>query len=594
MDQVQVIGTHNSYHVAPHPALMDLIRREHPGDASAVRHTHRPIREQLERLGVRQIELDLYADPDGGLFASPAGAGLAASAGYASFPTPPADVMREPGAKVLHVPDIDFQTTVPTLRRALEEIARWSAENAAHVPILVLLEFREASAGAGYTRPLPWTMKLLEEVEREILGVFAAERLLLPDDVRKGRPSLREAVQGNGWPELAAARGRILFAMANLDHVRDLYLAPSRTLAGRLMFVSVDEGHPAAAWFRIDDPVGGADTIRRLVARGFMVRTRADADLREALNADARRRDAAFASGAQWISTDFPEPDPSLGDYAVRWTGGIIARANPVSLPGVDPGSDLEELAVRGLEPFHAAELALLNDRAMAFHQERRLAEASRDYRRLLELDPAVPPSDTIERRILELAPLLRTVPGERFRLETAVAIHHPTEPLIGYHLFWGDDIDFPDDSDPTDHEVVWIRYEPVSGRAVRAYAYFHGQILEAVPDPAGPVFAVEWGKHGSLPVDAAGRAPEPASLRRHWERLHREGIRDPDHPHARRWPKRFDGDWAHYRRFTEAVDVRTRLERRPRSWISAWPNAVLDQHALPYNFAPKIEWPPE
>src|SRR5690606_20409114 len=96
MDQVQVIGTHNSYHGAPHPALMDLIRRDHPGDASAVRHTHRPIREQLERLGVRQIELDLYADPDGGLFASPAGAGLAASAGYASFPTPPADVMREP------------------------------------------------------------------------------------------------------------------------------------------------------------------------------------------------------------------------------------------------------------------------------------------------------------------------------------------------------------------------------------------------------------------------------------------------------------------------------------------------------------------
>jgi len=73
---------------------------------------------------------------------------------------------------------------------------------------------------------------------------------------------------------------------------------------------------------------------------------------------------------------------------------------------------------------------------------------------------------------------------------------------------------------------------------------------------------------------------------------LHERGIRMPDHPFARDWPKRFAGSFADYTRFTVEVDPRGFIKRRGYVRVSRWANAVLDQHFLPYNFAPKTEWP--
>ena len=44
-------------------------------------------------------------------------------------------------------------------------------------------------------------------------------------------------------------------------------------------------------------------------------------------------RDAALASGAHFVSTDYPVPDPNFSDYQVTLPGGNIARCNPVN-PG--------------------------------------------------------------------------------------------------------------------------------------------------------------------------------------------------------------------------------------------------------------------
>ena len=82
---------------------------------------------------------------------------------------------------------------------------------------------------------------------------------------------------------------------------------------------------------KINDPVSAQQRIQRLVKAGFMVRTRADADTQQARQADRRRRDLAFSSGAQFVSTDYPQPDPRLSDYRVQLPAGVVARANPVS-----------------------------------------------------------------------------------------------------------------------------------------------------------------------------------------------------------------------------------------------------------------------
>jgi hypothetical protein len=73
------------------------------------------------------------------------------------------------------------------------------------------------------------------------------------------------------------------------------------------------------------------------------VRTRADGDTSEARHNDTTQREQAFASGAQFVSTDYAEPDERLSDYSVRFPGGEVVRANPVN--GDNSPGDLEQLS---------------------------------------------------------------------------------------------------------------------------------------------------------------------------------------------------------------------------------------------------------
>jgi hypothetical protein len=59
---------------------------------------------------------------------------------------------------------------------------------------------------------------------------------------------------------------------------------------------------------------------------------------------DTRRRDAAFATGAQFVSTDYPEPAPFASRYVARLPGAptLTARCNPVTAPAGCRDDDLE------------------------------------------------------------------------------------------------------------------------------------------------------------------------------------------------------------------------------------------------------------
>ena len=131
---------------------------------------------------------------------------------------------------------------------------------------------------------------------------------------------------------MAQAQGKFIFGLDNEDDSRERYLglSPRKDLTGRLCFVSVGAEHPAAAWMKRNDPLASFDEIQSLVKRGFMVRTRADADMVEVLANDRKRMNAAMSSGAQWISTDAPEPTPRQPDYQVSWPDRKPWRLNPV------------------------------------------------------------------------------------------------------------------------------------------------------------------------------------------------------------------------------------------------------------------------
>jgi hypothetical protein len=99
------------------------------------------------------------------------------------------------------------------------------------------------------------------------------------------------------------------------------------------MFVNTVETSPAAAYITLNDPIEEQERIRRAVSSGLIVRTRADADTQEARRNDRRRFEAALASGAQYISTDYMRPDERFGPYAVRLPGDASVVANAVRAP---------------------------------------------------------------------------------------------------------------------------------------------------------------------------------------------------------------------------------------------------------------------
>lgn len=325
LNEIQAIGSHNSYHVAPPRELLSIIGRLRKDAAAGWGFTQPPLPDQLDA-GLRQFELDVYADLHGGLFANPLALKLAALSGAKPPPFDPDGELAKPGFKVLHVPDLDCWTNHRTLAGALKALSDWSRAHPRHLPVMVLIECKDQPHPPLPTQPLPFDRARLLELEREILSVIPARHILRPDEVRGDSPTLPEALRSRGWPPLSAVRGRFLLALDNTGALRDAYLQDNPALEGRLMFASADrESDPAAAWFKCNAAAHDFERIQRLVRNGFLVRTRADTSA-----ANPALRDKAFASGAQWVSTD--HHDAALPESRrVRFPGGSTVRPNPLA-----------------------------------------------------------------------------------------------------------------------------------------------------------------------------------------------------------------------------------------------------------------------
>ena len=339
LNEIQALGSHNSYHVQPRPALLAALF----GISTvfeAWEYTHLPLDQQFETQGGRQIELDVFADPLGGLFARRGGLVAIGEDPESGIPA-----LAAPGLKVLHIQDLDFEATCLTFVDCLGTVKAWSDAHPRHLPIMILVEAKDDVIpdpyGYGFATPLPIDPVMLDTIDAEIRAVFPERQLLTPDRVRRGRATLEEAVLELGWPRLGAVRGQVLFALDNGGGVRDDYIAGHPALAGRVLFTDSAPGTPEAAFAKRNNPSDA--TIPGLVAAGYVVRTRADGDTVEARTGDTGPRDAALASGAQWVSTDYPVENPAFGTgYAVQIPGGAPARCNPVAAPAGCRAAGLE------------------------------------------------------------------------------------------------------------------------------------------------------------------------------------------------------------------------------------------------------------
>ena len=329
VNQIQVIGTHNSYHAGLTPGVARLVKAQNPEGFASLEYSHGSLTSQLDH-GVRQVELDIYADAKGGLFAHPFGAGLNPGGAGAYDPQ---GVMLRPGFKVLHLQDIDYVSTCQPFIACLGEIRDWSRAHPRHVPIYILVETKTQPPikGVPMVTPEPFTPAVLDALDAEIRSVFPKGEMITPDVVRGRHATLPEAVAHGGWPTLAHGRGKVAFLLDQTNVTAD-YVAGHPALKGRVLFTNAKPGDPDAAF--VESNEGTPDQIAGLVRSGYLVRTRADGDTKQARTGDTTTRDAALRSGAQMVSTDYPWFEPSRWTpYSVSLPDHAVARCNPVNAP---------------------------------------------------------------------------------------------------------------------------------------------------------------------------------------------------------------------------------------------------------------------
>jgi hypothetical protein len=263
---------------------------------------------------VRALQFDVAYDPLGGAYRNPAGASMAMDL----LPDDYVKAMRKPGFKVIHVLDVDYRSSCLALADCLRQVAAWSKAHPRHLPLVISLKTNDAKTPMpGATSPLACDEAAMNALEDEIRAVFTQQQMITPDQVQGSHATLREAVVAHAWPKLNAARGKVIFVLDDSAAKAKAYQGTRKSLEGRAMFAATDQASPLAAFVSMPDPVKDSAQIRQAVRSGFIVSTRADEGAREARANNTARRDAAFASGAQIVQTNFVSADPAIGSYRV-------------------------------------------------------------------------------------------------------------------------------------------------------------------------------------------------------------------------------------------------------------------------------------
>lgn len=345
INQIQAIGSHNSYRMRTTEQVYNYVQSiafllPSNLDPDGWDYDHIPLDQQLENYGMRSFELDIYYDPEGGRFSNRQGnllAGLPIESGVPE--------LSQPGMKLMHIPDFDYNTHYPTFKQALQALKSWSDAHPRHIPLVVHVETKFETVGSvvsfipGLTTALHFDATACDALDQEIKDIFGEtlDKLITPDKLRDTFPTLRQAVTQRGWPKLKDAKGKFLFVMEG--DADEVYQESRPNFEGRAMFVYVDEEDDGAAFIKYNGPISGQQNIQTAVQAGFMVRTRSDSDTDEARTGDYSSMNAAFASGAQIISTDYyrPDPrhttDPGWTDFHVKFSTGKTWRVNPLLLP---------------------------------------------------------------------------------------------------------------------------------------------------------------------------------------------------------------------------------------------------------------------
>ncbi|GMQ23348.1 phosphatidylinositol-specific phospholipase C1-like protein [Algoriphagus sp. oki45] len=325
LNETQVIGSHNSYKSDMPRPILDYLSKVNPGAAQSLEYAHIPLSDQLD-LGLRNLELDVFHDPEGGRYAQPKGLAMLPEGTVFD----PEKDLEKPGLKLFHVQDLDFYSHHLLFKNALLELKAWSKAHPDHHPVFVLINAKDGQVPMT-TAPLSFSTAALDSIDLEIRTHLGLENLITPDQVRGNYSNLEEAVLAGNWPQIDEVRGKFLFVLDENEEKIRRYLQAKPGLENAVLFVNLKEGNPEAGFRIINNPVTQENYIRELVEKGYLIRTRADSDTKQARTGDYSQFEKAKASGAQVISTDYYLPSEFFkSDYSVKFENQTFERPNPV------------------------------------------------------------------------------------------------------------------------------------------------------------------------------------------------------------------------------------------------------------------------
>lgn len=286
--------THNSYHIEP-PMIFD----------DSHRYTQAPLDVQLGEQGVRAFELDVHS-----------GAG---------FP-------------VYHIPfGVDDVSTCPDLGACLGVINSWSAANAGHHLVVVWIEIKDELDGVY--------IEDYDAFDAVIRGALPPERLYEPDEFKRGRATLREALLADGWPTLGETRGQVMVVLLDVDEPHNSgYTKKLTTLDGRAMFARASDTQYELPWAtiaKIDDPTD-ASAIAAARAAGLLIASNVGSAGTSDVD-NAARLQAGIDNGSHMLCDDFPAPVAGQ-TYHLDLPGGTPSICNPRTAPKVCTPAALESL----------------------------------------------------------------------------------------------------------------------------------------------------------------------------------------------------------------------------------------------------------
>lgn len=323
LNQLRTLASHNSYKQKPKPKLQHFMnsikgRLGEENDPIQLEYEHELLSVQLDSFDVRGFELDVYADPEGGKYYKRRVNGFVRGLKKRSK----IEELKEPGFKIIHIADIDYETNYITFKSALKELVEWSRANPDHLPLFINVEAKGNAMGdesgflrfIGFQRAIKYDSCIYSLLNDELTSFVPEDQLLKPSEIKMGYNSIRERIEKAGWPTVGEMRGKLFFILeGNNDEWYARQLNRGKDFP---MFVYGSTDDKMSLFVKRNDPIGNESEILELT-KDFIVRTRSDVGTLEARSNDEGRKKAAIESGAQIISTDYYRPDLQLSNFMI-------------------------------------------------------------------------------------------------------------------------------------------------------------------------------------------------------------------------------------------------------------------------------------